>query len=109
LENYFALDKVKHTYYSSYTQLQAEIRGDEAAFMKLALTAFDVDMNSGRRVLDENLYQAAIGALDILRKDSEYISEYQRFVASMSYANDTENVEFDEALNQFEDIVDLFK
>ncbi len=90
-------------------KLQTEIRDDESAFIELALTAFDVDMNTGKRQLDKNLYQAALGALAILHEDSEYNGEYQRFVSSMSYADDSENIEFDEALSQFEDIVGMFK
>ncbi|RLA00770.1 MAG: nucleotidyl transferase AbiEii/AbiGii toxin family protein, partial [Gammaproteobacteria bacterium] len=90
-------------------KLQTEIRDAEATFIELALMAFEVDMNTWKRRLDKNLYQAALRALSVLREDVEYISEYQRFVASMSYADDSENIEFDEAIKQFEGIVGLFQ
>jgi len=49
-------------------KLQTEIRDEESTFIDLALKAFDVDMNTGKRRLDKNLYRAALSALVILRE-----------------------------------------
>lgn len=89
-------------------KLSGEIQGSEAIFIEMSLSVFAEDMQTERRQLNIKLQQAGTDALEILRNDKEYVNEYQKFVANVSYADEDENIEFEDVLNQFEVLIGMF-
>ena len=47
-------------------------------------------------------------AFQQLKSDSEYRAEYGQFVDAMSYADDEERIDFNEALDNFEVLIGYF-
>jgi predicted nucleotidyltransferase component of viral defense system len=89
--------------------LRSIILDQTTAFSETAAASFEIDMQLGNRRLDLGLIEAAKQALDKLRSDTAYKEEYEMFVAGMSYAREDEKINFETALNSFEEITSLIK
>lgn len=76
-------------------------------FIKMARTAFAIDLQSGPRAMNHDLAMAAGQALEILHDDSLYADEYKYLVMNMSYARDNEKLDFSNALDRLKKIISL--
>jgi len=78
--------------------LRGEISKDKALFLTLVDASFEVDSSTLARNVGGSIADAAMSAFQMI-EDSEYSAEYQRYVESMSFAD--EPIQFEEALNHF--------
>jgi hypothetical protein len=78
-------------------------------FCGLANESFEIDMRSSPRQLEEGLVESGAEALKVLQTDALYRDEYSRFVARVSYADEEEQIGFDEAVSNFESLVRGFQ
>jgi predicted nucleotidyltransferase component of viral defense system len=85
------------------------ILSEPRQFAETAFASFKVDMRSSSRRIDHDLPVAARQALNKLRSDSIYASEYQQFVMNMSYAKDNEQINFDTALARMQDVFEALE
>lgn len=68
----------------------------------------DKDCRGGAIIAGMTVAERLVRALKILKEDSLYSVEYQKFVASMSYAAEDEQISFDGAVQAFERIVNIY-
>lgn len=85
------------------------IEQDKSLFIKTTQTAFGEDQATGNRRTKMAIYPSFTSALAVLHKDTVYRLEYQQFVAAMSYADDDDVINFDQALASLETLISLFR
>lgn len=82
--------------------LKEIIENNQTTFSETALQSFTEDQQRQNRQVNMTLKEAANTALETLRTDIEYKTEYQQFVDEMSYADEDNTITFDMALTAFE-------
>ena len=88
--------------------LQRIITDNQPLFTETALLSFEEDQQRQNRQVNMSLKEATYKALEILRTDKEYETEYQQFVDEMSYADEDSVITFDAALLSFDSLTGLF-
>ncbi|MFK5947999.1 MAG: nucleotidyl transferase AbiEii/AbiGii toxin family protein [Methylococcales bacterium] len=78
-------------------------------FVETASSAFEGDQLSGRRDTKEGFSDSMKLAFTQLNSDKEYKNEYSRFVEAMSYADDEENIGFEVAVENYEELISFFE
>ncbi|RUO22602.1 nucleotidyl transferase AbiEii/AbiGii toxin family protein [Aliidiomarina iranensis] len=81
---------------------------EHALFIETAITSFNIDQQSGKRDTNAEFYPSLKSALEQLKRDELYETEYQQFVDAMSYADDEKMITFERAMASFESMVSLF-
>ncbi len=59
-------------------------------------------------MIEKGFHDSMKDAFQQLKSDSEYRAEYGQFVDAMSYADDEERIDFNEALDNFEVLIGYF-
>jgi predicted nucleotidyltransferase component of viral defense system len=85
------------------------IEQERSVFIETALHSFSQDQQILKRKTDAELYPSLKMALAQLRSDKLYRQEYERFVDSMSYADDDNRIVFDAALASLERMISFFE
>lgn len=89
--------------------LKSIIHSNKDLFIKTASSAFEDDQRSGRRDTKEGFSDSMKSALTLLNSDKEYENEYSHFVEAMSYADDEENIGFEVAIANYEELISFFE
>lgn len=89
--------------------LRSVIDREHALFINTAHASFEGDQKTGKRETKEALYPSLQSALAQLQSDTLYRQEYQQFVDAMSYADDDDTINFDDAVASFEAMISLFE
>ncbi|HEY7772712.1 MAG TPA: nucleotidyl transferase AbiEii/AbiGii toxin family protein, partial [Marinagarivorans sp.] len=76
------------------------ISGDIEQFYSLFKASHDIDQGSAARQTGMQAVEAVGNMIEELKSDSLYQKEYEQFVASMSYAADDEQIDFDQAIEK---------
>ena len=82
--------------------LKDTIENNQTVFSETTLLSFAEDQKRQNRQVNMPLKEAASAALETLRTDNLYKTEYQEFVDEMSYADEDSAITFDMALAAFE-------
>lgn len=88
--------------------LKTTVDKNKDLFLKTASSSFEEDQQTGKRDTEEGFVDSMKSAITLLSKDDEYQREYAHFVEAMSYADDEDNIGFDEAKENFEELVSYF-
>ena len=89
--------------------LSAIVEDNSQVLVDTALASFEIDQQSGSRVIDKSLFECIQASYQKLSSDQEYEDEYVRFVDAMSYADDLETIDFKSALGNLKSLVSLFE
>ena len=88
--------------------LKTTVDKNKDLFLETASSSFEEDQLTGKRETEEGFIESMKSAITSLGKDDEYQREYAHFVEAMSYADDEDNIGFDEAKANFEELVSYF-
>jgi len=88
--------------------LKSILENEKELFVQTANEAFEEDQKSGKRTTEQGFHDSMKDAFQQLKSDSEYRAEYGQFVDAMSYADDEERIDFNEALDNFEVLIGYF-
>ncbi len=88
--------------------LRTIVSENKDLFLETASSSFEEDQQTGKRDTEEGFVDSMKSAITLLSKDDEYQREYAHFVEAMSYADDEDNIGFDEAKENLEEIVSYF-
>src|SRR5690606_18097728 len=80
------------------------INSDFALFKATAVSTFDVDQQSISRQTTDGLNESIAEAINLLTKDGIYKNEYRQFVDAVSFADDEDNIEFEDAIQSFKEL-----
>ncbi len=89
--------------------LRSIVHDNKDMFIETASSAFEGDQRSGRRDTKEGFSDSMKSALVQLNGDKEYANEYSHFVEAMSYADDEENISFEVAVENYEELISFFE
>lgn len=88
--------------------LREIIKSDIEGFQELFTSTFDEDMKYRSRILDKSLAESVTETARTIKAENLYRQEYEQFVAKVSYAEEQETIQFDTAVEWFEDLSKLF-
>jgi hypothetical protein len=71
--------------------------------------SFNTDIDRGHYIKEISLNEYADKSISGMKNDSHYIEEYREFVDELSYAGESEEIDFKAALESFERILDFVK
>lgn len=89
--------------------LMPVVRDAQGMFIETVEASFEEDQRTKRRDTQATLLASVQAAITCLEGDDEYLDEYGRFVDAMSYASDTESIEFNTALIALEEVSSWFE
>ena len=88
--------------------LKTTVDENKDLFLEAAISSFEEDQQTGKRDTKGSFVDSMKSAITSLSEDDEYQREYAHFVEAMSYADDEDNIDFEEAKENFEEIVSYF-
>lgn len=77
-------------------------------FLETASSSFEEDQKTDKRETGRGFVGSMKSAITLLSEDDEYQREYAHFVEAMSYADDEDNISFEQAKENFEELVSYF-
>jgi len=89
--------------------LKSIVLENKDLFIKTAYSAFEGDQSTGKRDTKEGFSDSMKSSLVQLKNDKEYGNEYSHFVEAMSYADDDENIGFEAAVENYEELISFFE
>lgn len=89
--------------------LKSIVHDNKDLFIKTASSAFEGDQSTGKRDTEKGFSDSMKSALAQLKNDKEYGNEYSHFVEAMSYADDDENIGFETAVENYEELISFFE
>lgn len=91
------------------SKLKETISDRQAEFLEIIHAVFESDLKRGKETLTETLPDALQNLIAELENDKLYSDEYRDFVAAVSYADQTGQIQFGEAVNALKNILDIIK
>lgn len=85
------------------------IKENPGIFKTLAGSSFNDDHQQSRHDITHSLQESSERTLQTLKDDPSFEQDYQNFVAAMSYATEDTSIGFSQAIEAFQEIIDLFK